>query len=215
VRKLTLIMWLAFLVIISMASTGQASSAFNLDTDKVELEYYFYINNIPAGIVDATFRPGTVQGLVVRKVKPLGNSFAGVREVLGQILTTSSMYCLSANKMERTSNTVTYYVNWSESFLIKAEREMNTRETDGRYIIELKSSFPPSSCIPLAGRLRVYKGDTFLYEVRYTLLESTHIVPGSIKLLDPMKRTVILALVSLITVGALYVISKSGKYRIV
>jgi hypothetical protein len=179
------------------------------------IEYFVSINYIPVGSIDVTVDQFTGK-ISVRHYHVGSYRNRQLAEAVVDLIKLSQNLC-KTGKTGVGNQALTYFVENSTAtlFVVKADRSVYIRENVDDAILEIKSYYPSRYCIPLFCNIQVYKNGELVNELRYTIVSSNTPLPGSKSLNTGLTKLTILTLSSLLTVLALAVISRAGRYRII
>ncbi|MCE4605851.1 MAG: hypothetical protein F7B59_00760 [Desulfurococcales archaeon] len=179
-----------------------------------KISYFISINYVPIGSIDVMANPYYME-LKVIKYHPTSPQYSQLEQAVFYLLKTSENYC-STGHTGSVDQALTYYVEATrEMYVIRASRISELEESSGEVHLQSYSYYPSKYCIPLYGRIKIYRNNVLINELEYTIVSSNSALPGSNSLNSGSIRLFVLLSVMLITIAAFLVISRAGKYRIV
>ncbi|MCE4614906.1 MAG: hypothetical protein F7B60_05210 [Desulfurococcales archaeon] len=179
-----------------------------------QVSYFITINYIPIGSMDVKVNPYNRE-LSLIKYHPSAPQYNQLEQAVFYLLKISENYC-STGHTYHAEQALTYYVeSFKEMYVVKASRVVKLGETTDGASLQSYNYYPGEYCIPLFGRIEIYRNNVLVNELSYTILSSSNILPESNSLNSGPIRLFILTSAAVITTISLLVISKAGKYRII
>jgi hypothetical protein len=183
-------------------------------TQSNQITYFISINYVPIGSIVVEADPYNME-LSLVKYQPSAPQYRQLEQAVFYLLKTSEKYCHTGNA-QSAQQALTYYVESTrEMYVIKASKIIVFKEVTGDASLQAYNYYPSKYCIPLFGKIDVYKNNVLINELRYTIVSSNNALPESNPLNSGPVKLFVLTLTAVITTISLLVISHAGKYRVI